>query len=232
MLNLDPPDHHRLRRLVSKVFTPKMIEGLRPRVQALVDEHLDAVVARGTGEMDADRRPRVPAPVHRDLGDDRRARRPSTATQLRDWSGALVKTFDPILTEDDMRAAFHASEGMWRSLIGELIDWKRANPADDLLSGMIAAEDEGDRLTEEELVEQLMLLYVAGHETTVNLIGNGTLALLRHRDQLELLQRDDGRRGDVARRAAALRQPGADDAGASRSPISNSATRRSRRARC
>ena len=189
MLNLDPPDHHRLRRLVSKVFTPKMIEGLRPRVQALVNEHLDAVVARGTGEMELIADLAFPLPfivISEMIGV------PDTIDrdELRDWSGALVKTFDPILTEDDMRAAFHASEGI-RSLIGELIDWKRANPADDLLSGLIAAEDEGDRLTEEELREQLVLIYVAGHETTVNLIGNGTLALLRHRDQLELLQRDE-----------------------------------------
>ncbi|MET1001458.1 MAG: cytochrome P450 [Acidimicrobiia bacterium] len=189
MLNLDPPDHHRLRRLVSKVFTPRMIEGLRPRVQSLVNEHLDAVVARGTGEMELIADLAFPLPfivISEMIGV------PDTIDrdELRDWSGALVKTFDPILTEDDMRAAFHASEGI-RSLIGELIDWKRANPADDLLSGLIAAEDEGDRLTEEELREQLVLIYVAGHETTVNLIGNGTLALLRHRDQLELLQRDE-----------------------------------------
>ena len=188
MLNLDPPDHHRLRRLVSKVFTPRMIEGLAPRVQQLVDEYLDAVEARGTGEIDVIADLAFPLPftiISEMLGipDD------GDRDQLREWSGAIVKGFDPILTPEEMRAIFVASDGMW-NLANELVTWKRAHPGDDLLTGMIAAEDEGDRLTESELVEQLILLYVAGHETTVNLIGNGTLALLRHRDQLELLAND------------------------------------------
>ncbi len=188
MLNLDPPDHHRLRRLVSKVFTPRMIEELRPRVRGLVDEHLDAAVARGTGEMDVIGDLAFPLPfiiISEMLGvpDD------GDRAQLREWSGAIVKGFDPILTHDELRDVMIASDGLW-GLANELVDWKRANPGDDLLTGMIAAEDEGDRLSSDELVEQLILLYVAGHETTVNLIGNGTLALLRNRDQLELL-RDD-----------------------------------------
>jgi cytochrome P450 len=188
MLNLDPPDHHRLRRLVSKVFTPRMIENLRPRVQQLVDEHLDVVGARGTGEMDVIADLAFPLPfiiISEMLGipDD------ADRAQLREWSGAIVKGFDPILSPDEMRDLLVASDGLWARAM-ELVNWKRANPGDDLLTGMIAAEDEGDRLTEEELVEQLILLYVAGHETTVNLIGNGTLALLRNRDQLELLQND------------------------------------------
>jgi cytochrome P450 len=188
MLNLDPPDHHRLRRLVSKVFTPRMIEALTPRVQQLVDEHLDVVVARGTGEMDVIADLAFPLPftiISEMLGipDD------ADRAQLREWSGAIVKTFDPILTPEEMRAAFVASDALWE-LANSIIDWKRAHPGDDLLTGMIAAEDEGDRLSPEELVEQTILLYVAGHETTVNLIGNGTLALLRNPDQLPLV-RDD-----------------------------------------
>jgi cytochrome P450 len=188
MLNLDPPDHHRLRRLVSKVFTPRMIEGLAPRVQQLVDEYLDAVEARGTGEIDVIADLAFPLPftiISEMLGipDD------GDREQLREWSGAIVKGFDPILTPEELRAIFVASDAMW-NLANELVTWKRTHPGDDLLTGMIAAEDEGDRLTEEELVEQLILLYVAGHETTVNLIGNGTLALMRHRDQLEMLAND------------------------------------------
>lgn len=188
MLNLDPPDHHRLRRLVSKVFTPRMIEELRPRVEQLVNEHLDVVVERGTGEIDVINDLAFPLPfiVISELlgvpeGQDR--------IQLREWSGAVVKTFDPILTEDEQRAAFAASENLFE-LANELIGWKRSHPGDDLLSAMIAAEDAGDRLDEEELNAQLLLLYIAGHETTVNLIGNGTLALLRNRDQYELLASD------------------------------------------
>jgi cytochrome P450 len=188
MLNLDPPDHHRLRRLVSKVFTPRMIEELRPRVEQLVDEHLDAAHGRGTGEMDLIADLAFPLPfivISEMLGVPEGADR----VQLREWSGAVVKTFDPILTDDEVRASIVASDNLV-DLVTELIAWKRANPGDDLLSAMIAAEDEGDRLDEEELIAQTLLLYIAGHETTVNLIGNGTLALLRNRDQLELW-RDD-----------------------------------------
>src|SRR5436190_7732869 len=111
MLNLDPPDHHRLRRLVSKVFTPRMIESLRPRVQQLVDEHLDAVVARGAGTMDVIADLAFPLPfvvISEMLGIPEERDR----WQLREWSGALVKTFDPIVTDDDMRAAMDASDNL------------------------------------------------------------------------------------------------------------------------
>jgi cytochrome P450 len=188
MLNLDPPDHHRLRRLVSKVFTPRTVEELQPRVRQLVDDALDAVVARGTGEMDliADLAFPLPFVVISEMlgipeGRDR--------NQLREWSGAVVKTFDPILTREEQLAAFDAIDNIV-AYMNETIDWKRTNPGADLLTALIAAEDEGDRLSADELVEQVMLLYVAGHETTVNLIGNGTLALLRDREQLELLQQE------------------------------------------
>jgi cytochrome P450 len=187
MLNLDPPDHHRLRRLVSKVFTPRTIEELRPRVQQLVNEHLDAAVARGTdADLIADLAFPLPFIVISEMlgipeGRDR--------SQLREWSGAVVKTFDPILTREEILASFEAIDNI-NAYINEVIAWKRENPSDDLLTALIAAEDEGDRLSEIELIEQVVLLYIAGHETTVNLIGNGTLALLRNRDQLELLVND------------------------------------------
>jgi len=188
MLNLDPPDHHRLRRLVSKVFTPRTVEELHPRVQQLVDDHLDTVAARGTGEMDliADLAFPLPFVVISDMLGIPESR---DRNQLREWSGAVVKTFDPILTREEQFAAFEAGDNIM-GFINEAIEWKRANPGDDLLTALLAAEDEGDRLSAEELIQQVMLLYIAGHETTVNLIGNGTLALLRQRDQLELLQSD------------------------------------------
>jgi cytochrome P450 len=188
MLNLDPPDHHRLRRLVSKVFTPRMIEELRPHVQQLVDGYLDEVETRGTGEMDVIGQLAFPLPftvISEMLGIPEFADR----NQLREWSGAIVKSFDPILSEDEMRELFAASDAFW-TLMNEIVEWKRSNPGDDLLTGLIAAEDDGDRLSLEELIEQTLLLYVAGHETTVNLIGNGMLALCRNRDQLEKLQHD------------------------------------------
>jgi cytochrome P450 len=183
MLNLDPPDHHRLRRLVSKVFTPRMIEGLRPRVQELVDEHLDAA---DPARFDVIAGLAFPLPfvvISEMLGIPEGRDR----FQLREWSGAVVKTFDPILTREEQLAAFDAIDNIV-AYTNEVIAWKRSNPSDDLLTALVAAEDEGDRLSEDELVEQVMLLYIAGHETTVNLIGNGTLALLRNRDQIPIVR--------------------------------------------
>ena len=161
MLNLDPPDHHRLRRLVSKVFTPRTVEELHPRVQQLVDGHLDAVAARGTGEMDliADLAFPLPFVVISDMLGIPESR---DRNQLREWSGAVVKTFDPILTREEQLAAFDAIDNII-AFTNEAIDFKRANPGDDLLTALIAAEDEGDRLSADELVEQVMLLYIAGH---------------------------------------------------------------------
>ena len=109
--------------------------------------------------------------------------------QLREWSGAVVKTFDPILTREESARRVRRDRQHRRVHRTRRSSGSATNPGDDLLTALIAAEDEGDRLSEEELVEQVMLLYIAGHETTVNLIGNGTLALLRNREQLELLRR-------------------------------------------
>jgi cytochrome P450 len=115
---------------------------------------------------------------------------PSTDTaQLREWSGTIVRSLEPVVDPALIVAIADAGENM-RGLVLEAIAWKRANPADDLLTALIAAEEEGDQLSDEELLDQVMLLYIAGHETTVNLIGNGTLALVRNRLQLERLAAD------------------------------------------
>ncbi len=185
ILNIDPPDHTRLRKLVARVFTPRAIERLRPEVQSLVDIALAGV---GAGdEFDLIETLAFPLPfqvISFMLG------MPEGDTeQLRDWSHQLAGTLDPILDEDQLRSAMTAAMHM-RAHLTEVIAWKRANPGDDLLSGMIEQSDDGDALTDEELLDQLVLLFIAGHETTVNLIGNGTLQLLRHPDQLQRL-RDD-----------------------------------------
>jgi cytochrome P450 len=187
MLNIDPPDHDRLRRLVSKAFTPKMVESLRPEVERLVAEALDDAVARGTGEMDliSDLAFPLPFTVISEMLGMPTGRR----DELRTWSHAVVKTLDPILSVEEAQAAVAASDAMVAYVL-EVIEAKRRDPADDLLSGLIAAEEDGAMLDEQELLDQVMLLYIAGHETTVNLIGNGTHALLRHPDQLARL-RDD-----------------------------------------
>ena len=129
--------------------------------------------------------------------------------RLRDWSHAMVKTLDPIISRRRGAAPRSTPSGHMIEHVLAAIEWKRREPADDLLTKLIVAEDEGDMLTEDELVAQVVLLYIAGHETTVNLIGNGTLALLRHPDQLDAPPRRSRARRERDRGAAPLRQPGA-----------------------
>ena len=185
ILNIDPPDHTRLRKLVARVFTPRAIEQLRPEVQRLVDEAIDAI---GPGDgFDLIATLAFPLPfqvISFMLG------MPDGDTdELREWSHILAGTLDPTLDEARMHQAFAASAAM-RAHLTEVIAWKRANPADDLLTGMISQSEDGDALTDSELLDQLTLLFIAGHETTVNLIGNGVLQLLEHRDQWDRLVAD------------------------------------------
>ena len=185
MLNIDPPDHTRLRKLVSKAFTPRVIERLRPRIQQLVDDALDRVEPTGEMELIGDLAFPLPfAVISEMLGMPE-----ADSAQLREWSGTLVRSLEPLVDPDLIRAIADAGEQM-HGFTAEAITWKRRHPGDDLLSALIAAEEEGDVLTDDELVDQVMLLYIAGHETTVNLIGNGTLALLRRRTQLDRLRSD------------------------------------------
>ena len=183
MLNRDPPDHTRLRRLVSKAFTPRMIERLRPRIETLVDESLDAAGP----EWDVIDGLAFPLPfqvITELLG------APDTdSAQLREWSGTVVRSLEPVIDPELLKEIAEAGRNI-QGLVLDMIDWKRAHPGDDLLTAMIEAEEDGDKLSPEELAEQVALLYIAGHETTVNLIGNGTLALLKHRDQLDRLRQD------------------------------------------
>ncbi len=169
---------------MQKAFTPRVIEQLRPLVQELVDEQLDRVVARDHA-MDVIADIAFPLPftvISRMLGMP-----PADADMLRDLSHTIVKTLDPIISDDEMRAAADANDRMDEH-IDAAIAWKRKAPADDLLTGLIAAEDAGDMLTDSELRSQVALLFIAGHETTVNLIGNGMLALLRNRAAFEQLR--------------------------------------------
>jgi cytochrome P450 len=187
MLNRDPPDHTRLRRLVSKAFTPRVVEGLRPRIQQLVDDALDRAEAAGGLEAIGEFAFPLPFTVISEL-----LGMPETDTdRLREWSGLVVRTLEPVVDPDTLRAIADAGISM-RELISEAIAWKRRNPADDMLSALIAAEEHGDVLSDDELTEQVALLYIAGHETTVNLIGNGLLALLTHEEQLARLRAEPG----------------------------------------
>jgi cytochrome P450 len=186
ILNIDPPDHHRIRRLVSKVFTPGAVEQMRTAVERLVAEALDAVAPAGEMDVIADLAFPLPFTVISEMLGMPEGR---SRLELREWSGALVKTFDPIVTAEEWHAALDAGENMG-AYVQEVIAAKRADPDDRLLSALVAIEDEGDQLTNDELVDNVILLFVAGHETTVNLIGNGVLALLRNRRELERLRAD------------------------------------------
>lgn len=183
MLFRDPPDHTRLRTLVNKAFTPRAIEGLRPRIQDLVNYLLDAVEDRGRMDIMADLAYPLPVLVICEL-----LGVPAKDRDLfKEWSGDVARTLDPIQTPEMVEKGHAVVESMvnyFRGLIATL----RQHPQDNILSAMIAAEEQGDRLTEDELLANCILLFSAGHETTVNLIGNGLLALFRHPEQKQLLQ--------------------------------------------
>ncbi|HEU5387895.1 MAG TPA: cytochrome P450 [Streptosporangiaceae bacterium] len=187
MLDRDPPDHTRLRRLVSKAFTPRAIEALRPRITALVDEMLGTAGRQGQVDLvDALAFPLPFAVIGEMLGTP-----PADHERIRQLSGTVVRSLEPVNDPDTARAIVEADAELTQ-IAAEMIAWKRTNPAADLLTALINAEDGGDVLNDEELISQTLLLYIAGHETTVNLIAGGTLALLRHQDQLARLREDPG----------------------------------------
>ncbi|MFI0902700.1 cytochrome P450 [Streptomyces sioyaensis] len=185
LLNMDPPDHTRVRRLVVKAFTPGRVETLRTPVRRVADDLLDAMAERGRADLIADYAGPLPITVICDLlGIPQRDRRDFLA-----WSDALI-TPDPSRPEG-MKQAIGAMLEFYTGLIAA----KRAEPGDDLLSDLIAvrddapADDGSDRLTEDELTSLAFLILFAGYENTVHLIGNAVLALLDHPDQLRQLQR-------------------------------------------
>jgi cytochrome P450 len=187
ILNIDPPDHTRIRRLVSKAFTPRAVERIRARAGELVDEILDDLAGRGE-PVDLVAELAFPLPftvINEMLGMPGGA----DALHLRELSHTITQALDPILIMQNGPAIVAAATEM-RDVIGEAIAWKRTRTDDDLMMAMIRAEDEGDTLSDQELLENVMLLFLAGHETTVNLIGNGTNALLDHPDERARLAAD------------------------------------------
>jgi cytochrome P450 len=186
MLGTDPPDHTRLRSLVNLSFTPRLIEHMRGRIQTITDELLDAI--QDQKEVDLIDTFAFPLPIlviSEMLGIPAKDR-----NRFRAWSNLILDaTGDPeAFKKPEIRAGMSQFYGYLRELIAE----KRQHPAEDLLSQLIVTETAGDKLAEGELVSMVFLLIVAGHETTVNLIGNGVLALLTHPDQLEKLKQDPG----------------------------------------
>jgi cytochrome P450 len=188
LLGVDPPDHSRLRRLVAIPFTPKYIEGLRPRVQAIADTLLDAVQARADEtrrremELIGDFAYPLPLTVISEMLGIPLADRDN----FREWSQAAVSFTPDDRANPEVTAKLIEFIAYLRRLVAE----KRSNPGDDLLSGLVLAEAEGDKLSENELLSMIFLLIVAGHETTVNLIGNGMLALFENPEQRARLQED------------------------------------------
>ena len=187
MLTADAPDHTRLRRLANKAFTPRAVEGLRPRIVELVDRMLDRAEERG--ELDVMHEIAEPLPVM--VICDLMGVPVEDQDQFKPWSEAIARMLDPDVDEAALQRAIPAVMGFVGYFAG-LIEERRNAPREDLLSALIQAESEGEKLSQPELFAMIILLFIAGHETTTNLIGNGTLALLRNQDQLSLLRRDPG----------------------------------------
>ena len=187
MLFVDPPDHTRLRALVNKAFTPAAAQRLRPRVEAIVAGLLERVAGAGAMDVVEDLAYPLPVTVICELFGVPEA----DWDRFRDWSRELVRLLDPLVAPDALDRALQARRGL-RGYLRGLVAERRGHPTGDLLTALIAAEDHGHQLSEAELVSMCVLLLVAGHETTVNLIANGTLALLHHPKARAQLQADPG----------------------------------------
>ena len=185
MLFLDPPDHTRLRALVNKAFTPRAVAALEPRIREIMTTLLDAVDDPSAFDlMKAVAKPLPVIVIAEMLGIP-----PEDRAQFAVWSDQRARILEPTLTPEEREtaeAAMQALDEYLRPIISE----RRAAPRDDIISALAQAEEEGDTLTEREVLVMLRLLLVAGNETTTNLIGNGVLALLRHPDQLAALRGD------------------------------------------
>ena len=179
MLDLDPPDHTRLRSLVHKAFTPSLVEQMRSRTQAVAEELLDRVLS--VGEMDLISDFALPLPmtiITEILGVPAKDH-----DKFHKWSQAVVALTSPSPT-------LRVMPGVWKFIryLRQFFKLRRRDPQDDLVSALIKAEEAGDKLNEDELLAMVFLLLIAGHETTVNLIGNGTLALLENPNEMTKLQ--------------------------------------------
>jgi hypothetical protein len=184
MLQQDPPDHTRLRGLVVKAFTARRVEDMRPRIQQIVDETLDRIAAQGHMDLIEDYAFRLPVTIICDMLGIPEDHREVFYASSRD-GGRLL---DPVpMTPAEIQQG-NANNMMAQMYFQQLFELRRKNPGDDLTTQLVQAEEEGSKLSNEELTANIILLFGAGHETTVNLIGNGLLALHRHPDQLALLK--------------------------------------------
>src|SRR3954471_7287359 len=187
MVYNDPPDHTRLRGLVQKAFTPRRVHDLRPRVEAIVAELIGARAEVGEMEVLADLAYPLPFRVIAEL----LGVPPGDHDRFRGWANDMALVLEPLQTEERRARAIAASLRLGEYLQPQFAE-RRAQPRDDLLTALVQAEQEGDRLSESELGANVVQLLIAGHETTQNLIANGLWALLRHPDQLARLRDDPG----------------------------------------
>lgn len=178
LLTMDPPDHTRLRTLVSKTFTPHLVERMRPRIQQIADQLLDAVEERGEMDLIADFAFPLPITVIAEVLGVPVADR----EKIRHWTEILFHGTEPAVQASAIQEFIN--------YIKALLAQKRGHPSNDLMSDLILVEERGDALSETELVSMIWILILGGHETTANLIGSGILALLQHPSQLHLLQTD------------------------------------------
>jgi cytochrome P450 len=185
MLNKDGADHRRLRRLVTKAFTPRMVDQLRPRIQEIADGLIDAVESRGEMDLVDEFAFPLPITVIAELLGIPVADR----DRFRRWTNAIIT---PALTPEDL-ALFGEAADEFVTYLRELFERRRSTPGADLISAFLQVEEGGDTLSEEELFSMVVLLIIAGHETTVSLIGNAVLALLQHPDQRQTLESDPAR---------------------------------------
>ena len=183
MLDLDPPDHTRLRSLVSKAFTPRSVALLGPRIEEIAAELLDDLADKDSFDLISDFAFPFPVIVIAEMlgipSEDR--------DKFNVWSNDIALAVEPILSGEEIVRVERASDEIIE-YFESIIEQRRRQPRDDMLSALLAAEEEGDRLTHDELLGTLMLLLVAGNETTRSLIGNGMLALLKNPDQLQRLR--------------------------------------------
>lgn len=180
ILMSDPPDHERLRKLVQKAFTPRTIEGLRGRIQEIADDLLDRVEGNEMNLIDDFAFPLPIIVICEMLGVPSEDR-----GRFRKWSNVLIEGGDHPNETEEIDQHWQA----FMEYLAELVASRRQDPRDDLITGLIQVEEQGDHLSEAELYDLIMILIIAGHETTVNLIGNGMLALLQHPDQMEQLKK-------------------------------------------
>jgi cytochrome P450 len=202
MLFLNPPDHTRIRALFSRAFTPRRVEALRSHVVALTDQVLDEL-PRGV-PVDLLETLGFPLPV-RVIG-ELVGVPPTDRDGFRELVRAMAQTLEPVVSEEQVRAARDASAQL-RAYMAELVADRRRRPQDDLVSALVEVRDGTDRLGEEELIVNVILLYAAGFETTTNLIGNGVHALLRHPEQLDRLRAEPERIGTAVEEILRFESP-------------------------